>query len=257
MTTVVVAALVAVVAMMVVLWVVSLLVADASIADIFWGLGFVVVAWVSVWRTPVPSVRGSIVPVLVTAWGLRLALHLAVRNLGKGEDSRYRAMRAHHGPRFGWVSLFTVFLFQGALIWIVSLPVQAAIGAGERPLGWMDAVAALLVLAGLVVESVADAQLTRFRRDRFSAGQVMDRGLWRYSRHPNYFGDAVVWWGFGLFGLATGLPWTAVGPLVMTVFLLKVSGVALLESTIVERRPAYRDYIARTSAFLPWPPKRG
>jgi steroid 5-alpha reductase family enzyme len=252
------ASVAAVVAMMIALWVVSLLISDASIVDIFWGLGFVLVAWVSVAVMAAASTRGYLVAVLVTIWGVRLATYLAIRNVGRGEDYRYRAMRAHHGVRFPLVSLGTVFLLQGAIMWTVSLPVQVAVAAGDDlPLGWLDAAGLLLVAAGLCFEAVADAQLSRFKRRPESAGRVMDRGLWRYSRHPNYFGDCLVWWGFGLFGLAAGMWWTILGPAVMTVLLLKVSGVSLLESTIVERRPAYRDYMARTSAFVPWPPRRG
>jgi steroid 5-alpha reductase family enzyme len=251
------ASLAAVVAMMLALWVVSLVIANASIVDIFWGLGFVLVTWVSVAVTPAESTN-YLVAALVTIWGVRLATYLAIRNTGHGEDFRYRTMRAHHGPRFPLVSLGTVFLLQGALMWIVSLPVQAAIAVADGlPLGRLDAAGILLVVAGLGFETVADAQLSRFKKRPESAGRVMDRGLWRYSRHPNYFGDCLVWWGFGAFGLAAGMWWTLLGPAVMTVLLLKVSGVSLLESTIVERRPAYRDYMVRTSAFVPWPPKRG
>lgn len=165
-------------------------------------------------------------------------------------------MRARHGARFPIVSLGTVFLLQGALMWIVSLPLQAAHASGAvAPLGWMDAVGVAFWTGGLVFETVADAQLTRFKQSPATTGLVMDRGLWRYSRHPNYFGDFLVWWGFGLIAVSTGAWWAIVGPLVMSVLLVKVSGVALLESTIVERRPGYREYVARTSAFLPWPPR--
>lgn len=253
-----VGSLVAVIATMCALWVVSLRIANASIVDIFWGPGFVLVAWVSVTLAPAVGPRGYLVAALVTIWGVRLASHLAIRNVGHGEDYRYRAMRAHHGAWFPIVSLGTVFLLQGALMWMVSLPVQAAIARGHgRPLGWIDGAGIAVVVVGLFFETVADAQLARFKRVPANAGQVMDRGLWRYSRHPNYFGDAVAWWGFAAFAVAAGAAWTVVGPIVMTLLLLKVSGVALLESTITERRPAYRDYIARTSAFVPWPPKRG
>lgn len=246
-----------VVSLMVALWLASLILADVSIVDIFWGLGFVTIAWTSHSLTAGPGggPRGWIVAALVTAWGVRLAWHLARRNLGHGEDYRYRAMRAKHGTSFPIVSLGIVFLLQAGLMWIVSLPVQAAQMAGAaRPLGVVDAAALLLWVAGFTIEAVADAQLAAFKVSA-PRGTVMDRGLWRYSRHPNYFGDAVVWWAFGLFGIAAGAWWTLIGPVVMTVLLVRVSGVSLLESTIVDRRPGYRDYIARTSAFLPWPPQ--
>jgi steroid 5-alpha reductase family enzyme len=245
-------------ALMVALWVVSVLVRDASIVDLFWGPGFAVTAWTSHLLTPDPTPRAWLVAILVTLWALRLAAHLARRNLGQGEDSRYRAMRRHHGDRFPLVSLGTVFLLQAGLMWVVSLPLQAVHLRGtEIPLGVLDWLGVALWGVGLTFETVADLQLARFRRTPGQSGQVLERGLWRYSRHPNYFGEFLVWWGFGLIALAAGAWWALVGPAVMTVLLLKVSGVTLLESTIVDRRPGYRDYIARTSAFLPWPPRGG
>ena len=245
-------------ALMVALWVVSVLVKDASIVDLFWGPGFAVIAWTSHLMTSHQSPRAWLVVILVTLWALRLAAHLARRNLGQGEDPRYRAMRRHHGDRFPLVSLGTVFLLQAGLMWVVSLPLQAVHLRGAAiPLGPLDWLGVALWGVGLTFETVADLQLARFRRTPGQSGQVLDRGLWRYSRHPNYFGEFLVWWGFGLIALAAGAWWAIAGPAVMTVLLLKVSGVTLLESTIVERRPGYRDYIARTSAFVPWPPRGG
>jgi steroid 5-alpha reductase family enzyme len=242
--------------LMVVLWLVSLVIADVSIVDIFWGLGFAVIAWTASVLGANPSPRIWLLCAMVTAWGVRLAGHLALRNLGHGEDARYKAMRARRGPSFAATSLGTVFLLQGWLMWIVSLPLQAAEAPGAvAPLGVLDFAGVALWAAGLGCEAIADAQLARFKRSASSAGQVMDRGLWRYSRHPNYFGDFLVWWGFGLIALSTGAWWSLVGPAVMSVLLLKVSGVALLESTIADRRPAYAAYAARTSAFVPWPPR--
>jgi steroid 5-alpha reductase family enzyme len=236
-------------AMMLVLWLVSLRLRDASIVDIAWGVGFALIALASAWRAGGP--RRWLLAALVGAWGLRLAIHLARRNLGHGEDRRYAAMRAHHGARFALVSLVTVFAFQGALMLVIAMPVQAA--QGELGFGWNELLGSALFAGGLACETLADVQLARFKRDPAHAGAVMDGGLWRYSRHPNYFGDACVWWGLYLL---SGAWWTAFAPALMTFFLLRVSGVTLLESTIVERRPAYRDYIARTSAFVPWPPRR-
>jgi len=245
----------AVIALMIALWIVSLMLTDASIVDIFWGLGFVVVAWTAYALTWPGALRPLVVCVMTTVWGVRLAAHLAWRNLGHGEDYRYRAMRQAHGRLFPLVSLGTVFLLQALLMWIVSLPIQAAQAPGATsPLGWIDAAGIALWVTGLSFEAIADAQLARFKRSSSGTGAVMDRGLWRYSRHPNYFGDCLVWWGFGLMAIATGAWWSLAGPVVMTVLLVKVSGVALLEKTITERRPAYREYMARTSAFIPWPP---
>src|SRR5512147_3288325 len=166
-------------------------------------------------------------------------------------------MREARGPRFAAESLVTVFLLQAALMWAISLPLQAAaaLGAG-KPLGLLDAAGALVVLTGVAVEAAADAQLARFLARPDSRGLVMQRGLWRWSRHPNYFGDFVVWWGLGFLGVAAGATWTLAGPALMSVLLLRVSGVTLLEKTISTRRPGYAEYAARTSAFFPWSPRR-
>jgi steroid 5-alpha reductase family enzyme len=234
-------------------WLLSLALRDASIADLFWGPGIGLIGWSNAALTGNWSWRPVLVNVLVTIWALRLALHLFARH--RGEDSRYRALRDTWGPRFPLASLWVVFLLQAVLAWIVSWPVQAVhVGPGSA-FGPVDALGVSLWLAGLVMESVADAQLARFRRDPRNANGVMDKGLWRYSRHPNYFGDCVAWWGIGVIALGQGTWWTLAGPVVMTVLLVRVSGVALLESTIATRRPAYREYIRTTSAFVPWPPR--
>ena len=244
--------------LMALLWLLSLPLRNASIVDIFWGLGFAVIAWTSHAFAGDRSPRAWLVCVLVTVWGARLAVHLARRNIGHGEDYRYRQMRETHGARFPLVSLGTVFLLQAVLMWLVSWPVQAVHVTGTVvPIGVMDGIGVALWAVGLTFEAVADAELAAFRRRADSKGRVLDRGLWRYSRHPNYFGDFLVWWGFGAIAVAAGAWWAIAGSLLMTVLLLKVSGVALLESTIAERRPAYRAYAARTSAFFPWPPRPG
>lgn len=237
------------------LWLVSLVIRDASIVDPFWGPAFVIVTWVAYVAADDPGSRGLLVAVLVSIWGVRLGTHLAVRNLGHGEDFRYQAMRRRWGSRFGIVSLATVFLLQGALAWIVSLPVQMAMVDGGRP-GWLAAAGVALWALGLFFEAVGDLQLVRFKRDPASRGMVMDRGLWRYTRHPNYFGDFAVWWGHFLVAVAAwGSTWTIVGPIVMSALLLRVSGVALLERSIGNRRPGYAEYAARTNAFFPGPRK--
>jgi steroid 5-alpha reductase family enzyme len=241
---------------MVALWALGLALADVSIVDVFWGLGFVMVAhWVRATATGYPP-RAWLVTALVTAWGVRLGGYLLWRNWGGGEDYRYQAMRRHYGARFWLVSLVVVFGLQGVLMWVISLPVQLAV-ASTTPaaLGPFDALGTLLVLVGLGFESVGDWQLARFKGDPANRGRVMDRGLWRYTRHPNYFGDAVVWWGLYAFALATGHPLTIVGPLVMTYLLTRLSGVPLLEKKLAKTRPGYADYIARTSSFIPWPPQ--
>lgn len=240
------------------LWAISVVIRDASIVDIYWGFGFVLVAWVAFAIGDGAYSRQLLLTALVTIWGLRLTVYLAWRNLGKGEDYRYVAMRERWGPRFPLVSLGTVFLLQGALQWIVSLPVQAA-QVPESPEGliWLDWVGVAAWAIGLCFETVGDLQLARFKADPANEGKVLDRGLWRYTRHPNYFGDFMVWWGLYVIALSTGDAWwSIIGPIVMTVLLMRVSGVGMLEKTITSRRPGYEEYIARTSAFFPRPPKR-
>jgi len=247
----------AIAALMLAAWLASLALRDASIVDIVWGLGFIVAAWVSFAVADGSDARRLLVVTLVTLWGLRLAIHLARRNIGKGEDHRYQAMRRRHGSRFPLVSLYLVFGLQGLLMWIVSLPVQAA-QVPDSPSGLvaLDFAGIALWCLGMFFETVGDLQLARFKSDPANGEKVMDRGLWRYSRHPNYFGDFCVWWGLYLIALATGDAWWSVaGPLVMSVLLLRVSGVTLLERHLKRARPGYEDYARRTSEFFPRPPR--
>jgi len=243
-------------AAMLALWLLSLALRNASIVDVFWGLGFVLIAHVTRVTAAGAPARAWLVTALVTAWGVRLGAYLLWRNWGGGEDYRYQAMRRHWGKRFWIASLGIVFGLQGVLMWLISLPVQAAITApAPATLGWLDALGTVLVLTGLAFESIGDLQLARFKADPSTRGHVMDRGLWRYTRHPNYFGDAVVWWGLFCFALATGHPLTMIGPLVMTWLLTRLSGVPLLEKKLARTRPGYAEYVARTSSFVPWPPR--
>ena len=253
-------AAVAVAALMVGTWLVSLVLRNASIVDITWGLGFVLVAWVSALRADAASGAASVLVAMVTVWGLRLGVYLFWRNHGNGEDYRYVAMRRRWGKRFWLISLATVFVLQGALMWIVSLPVQVA-HVGDARDGALAGVALVIGLAlyaiGLLFEVVGDAQLARFKADPTNEGKVMRSGLWRYTRHPNYFGDACVWWGVGIVAQAvTGTWWALLGPLVMNILLLRVSGVALLERSLRKRKPDYAEYVRTTSAFVPRPPRQ-
>jgi steroid 5-alpha reductase family enzyme len=188
-------------------------------------------------------------------WALRLAGYITWRNWGEAEDRRYRDIRARNQPHFALKSLYLVFLLQAVLAWIVALPIVAAT-AGNEPLNWLDALGLVVAVFGFLFETIGDAQLARFRGSPQNAGLVMDRGLWRYTRHPNYFGEFCVWWGFFLVALAAHGWWSAGSPLLMSFLLLRVSGVTLLEKDIGERRPAYRDYVARTNAFFPGAPRR-
>jgi steroid 5-alpha reductase family enzyme len=238
-------------------WLASLTLKNASIVDIIWGLGFVVVAWAVHARADGSPDRQRVLVAMTTLWGLRLAIHLFVRNHGKGEDYRYRAMRKRWGPRFPLISLGTVFAVQGVLMWIVSLPVQLGQVGTSPDLGVMAWIGVAVWVIGLFFETVGDAQLVRFKRDPANAGTVMSLGLWRYTRHPNYFGDACVWWGIAMVAAETSVGrWGLIGAATMTVLLRRVSGVTLLEKSLVKRRAGYDDYVARTSPFIPMPPKR-
>lgn len=247
----------AIVVVMIVTWIVSLVLRDASIVDPVWPFGFVVVAWVTRAVADGLPARQWLLVAMVTIWGLRLSIYLAWRKHGEPEDHRYQAMRRHWGDRFALVSLLTVFALQGVLMWIVSLPAQLGQVRDTPDLGVLAFLGVAVWLVGFTFESVGDAQLARFKADPASKGQVMDRGLWRYTRHPNYFGDACVWWGIALVAAETGIGAIGiVGAVVMTVLLVRVSGVPLLEKSMAKRRPGYADYVARTSSFIPRPPRR-
>ena len=233
-------------------WFASLPLRDASIVDRAWSLLFVAAGASYALLLGAGRPRVLLTLALLICWAARLALHITLRNWGHGEDRRYQQIRRNHEPGFAWKSLYIVFGLQAVLAWIISLPLLGSM-AGERPPGWRDVPGLVLWLAGFLCEWLADSQLTRFRADPGNHGAVMDRGLWRYSRHPNYFGECCLWWGFYLLAASAGAWWTIVAPVLMTVLLLRVSGVALLERDIAERRPAYREYIGRTSAFFPGP----
>lgn len=244
-------------AMMLVLWLFSLVIKNASIVDIAWGGGFVMVAWVSAIAAHGQSLRGNLLLVLSTLWGLRLAGYLAWRNIGHGEDFRYRAMRKHYGVRFPLISLVTVFAVQGALMWVVSLPLQLGQIDSETGVGAIAIAGTIIWVIGFGFESIGDIQLARFKAKPDSAGKVMRTGLWKYTRHPNYFGDSLVWWGMAIVAAESskGRP-GLIGAIAMTYLLMKFSGVPFLEKTITKRRPEYVEYQAATSAFFPRRPKR-
>ena len=237
-------------------WTLSLWRRDAGIIDGFWGSGFVLLAWIYWVLAGGTTERKLLLVILVTLWGLRLTGHIALRNWGEPEDYRYREMREKHGATFPVVSLFKVFLLQGGLMWLISVPLLQAQSA-RAPLNLLDVAGVIVFAVGLVFETIGDLQLVRFRADSGNHGRVLRTGLWRFTRHPNYFGDAAVWWGFFLIALATpGSAWTVFSPLLMTFFLLKVSGVVMLEKKLVESRPEYAEYVASTSAFVPWFPRK-
>lgn len=236
-------------------WLYSLYANDVSIVDSMWSLMFLLAgAWYAFSGLP-DGPRELLMLGMVLLWSLRLAAHITWRNHGRDEDPRYQKIRENNQPNFRWKSIYIVFGLQAALAWFISLPLLAA-ASGQRPLGLLDLAAVMLWGVGLFFEAVGDYQLAKFRADPDNEGKVLQSGLWRLTRHPNYFGDFCVWWGFYLLALAAGGWWSLLSPLLMTFLLLKVSGVALLEKDITERRPKYADYIARTNAFFPGPPSR-
>jgi len=237
-------------------WVVSVLKRDVSIVDGVWA--FMLLAAATVYATGAKPYTGrtTLILTLVVLWGLRLSGHIIHRNWGEPEDRRYRDIRQKYEPHFALKSLGLIFWFQAGLAWIISMPLWPAL---TIPIdgGAFDVLAVTVWTVGMIFEGIGDWQLSQFKADPDNHGKVMDRGLWHYTRHPNYFGECLIWWSFYLFAVPTGAWWTIVGPILLTYLLLKFSGVTLMEQTIVERRPAYREYIAQTNAFLPGPPKQG
>lgn len=241
--------------LMVATWVASLVRQDASLVDRVWGLAFVVIAWTYALADGQFTPRTWLVLALVTVWGLRLSIYLTARNWGKGEDRRYRDMREKRPDTFALRSLVTIFLLQGVLAWLISVPLLGAVTVGDGGLIWLDLVAIVVWIVGFAFEAGGDWQLSRFLADPDNRGKVMDRGFWRYTRHPNYFGDTVVWWSYGLAALAAGAWWGLGGSLLMTVLIVKVSGVALTEKNMGgdSKRQGYDEYVHRTNAFIPGP----
>jgi steroid 5-alpha reductase family enzyme len=242
---------------MTLLWLVSLRIKNSSIVDIFWGTGFVIASWVYFMLTPDGFIlRKLLISILVTLWGLRLSAHILRRNWGKGEDFRYQKWREEGGDKWWWQSYLQVFLLQGILMWVISVPLLAAqFYTTLNHLTFLDFLGVALWAMGFYFEAAGDFQLSRFKADPANKGKVMDRGVWRFTRHPNYFGDAAQWWGYYLIAVSAGGWWTVFSPVLMTVFLLRVSGVTLLEKTLADR-PGYREYIETTNAFLPWFPRK-
>jgi len=234
-------------------WLLSLPLRNVSASQALWSLMLFACGVVYALKSDPRAPRLSLVLWLLAAWAARLAVYLTARNAGNGEDRRHQALRERHQPRFALKSLYLVFWSQAALAWIVSLPLRGAF-ASIRPLGLLDGVGAALWVVGFVVETASDWQLARFRRDPANAEAVLDRGLWRYARHPNYFGEACVWWGFACIAVSAGAWWALPGPLLLTWRL--AGGIRPLESASGNRRPRYADYVLKTNAFFPAPPRK-
>jgi len=236
-------------------WLLSLVKRDVSIVDSLWPLMFLLAGATFYATLPAVGPRAELVLALVVLWAVRLFAYITWRNWGEAEDRRYQAIRANNQPNFALKSLYIVFGFQGLIAWIVSVPLLTAM-ASAATLTILDYVGIGVWSVGMIFEAGGDYQLMRFKTDPSNRGKILDQGLWRYTRHPNYFGNACIWWGFGIIAVAGGAWWAPISPLLMTFLLLKVSGVSLLEKDIGDRRPEYADYIARTSAFVPCPPRK-
>lgn len=238
------------------LWfIVSLLKKRNDVADVAWGLGFVLLAWSAFVLSDGPGVRGILVNILVSIWGVRLAWHIHSRNRGRTEDYRYLAWRTAWGKWFYVRSYAQVYLLQGFLLFLVASPVLLINRSVATGLGMLDALGMAVWLVGFSFEAVGDAQLARFIKDPVNKGKLMQGGLWAYTRHPNYFGEVTQWWGLWLVALSVPGGWLGIiGPMMITFLILKVSGVPMLERKMQEH-PEFAAYERRVSMFIPLPPR--
>jgi len=247
-----------IISMMTILWIFSIILKNVSIVDIFWGFGYVLVGIFYYLFSEGYELRKLVVLILVAVWGLRLTIYLAWRNIGKGEDFRYQEFRRKYGEhRYWWFSFFQTFLLQGILMWLISAPL---LGAQHMPvsdnLNIFDYIGIAFWIIGFTFEAGGDFQLAKFKKNPANKGKVLDTGFWKYTRHPNYFGDSAVWWGFGFISIAAGSYIPVLGSILMTALIIKVSGVAMLEKSLKDKKPEYKAYIEKTSAFIPWFPKK-
>ena len=234
-------------------WILSLFTKNVNLVDSMWSLFFVVASITCLVSLDTSSSRHLAIATMVFIWAIRLTTHLTQRNWGKPEDSRYQVIRKNNEPYFKYKSIYIIFGLQAIWAAIISAPLIASF-IDVRPYSFLDKIGLLIVLFGIIYETIADKQLKKFLSKK--SNKVMDQGLWHYSRHPNYFGEFLVWWGFYLISIGSGYWFTIISPILMSILLLKVSGAELLESTIVNRRPGYKNYIKNTSAFFPWPSKK-
>ena len=238
------------------MFIVGLRARDNSLIDIAYGPAFVVASWGAWLFAGSAAFRPLLLLVLVTLWGLRLGLHIGLRHRGKGEDFRYQAFREAWGKTIIWRSFLQIYMLQGAVVFLVALPIQLVIATPGRGPRWTDLLGVLLFGLGFLFEAVGDWQLTRFKKNPAHRGQTIEEGLWRYTRHPNYFGEAVLWWGIFIIGLGSPLGlWGLISPLTICFLLLKVSGIPMLEAKYLGN-PQFEAYKARTNAFFPWFPKK-
>jgi len=230
-------------------WVISLIKKDVSVVDSLWSLFFIIAALAVFNNLAEVSDRAILVLLLVTVWGLRLSAYITLRHWGHEEDHRYQIIRENNQPRFAFKSLYMIFAFQALVAWVVALPLFYAINS-TAPLMLLDGLALLLWLVGMFFETVSDYQLYQFKKNPDNKGKILTQGLWKYSRHPNYFGEFLVWWGFFVFALSNYGYISIISPMIMTFLLLKFSGVSLLEKTMIKRQ-GYERYMDHTNAFIP------
>ena len=237
-----------------ILWIWSIYLKDVSIVDIFWGLGFVILNIFYVFNSGDLNSRKILLLVLVSIWGLRLSIYLAYRNIGKGEDFRYQEFRRKFGPkRYWWLSYFQAFLLQGALMILISITLLGMSFTSQlKTLSTLDYIGIGIWLIGFIFEAGGDYQLMRFKKNTNNKGTLLITGFWKYTRHPNYFGDAAVWWSYGIFSISAGAYWQVIGSILMTLIIIKISGVTLLEKSLKQTKTAYSDYVDKTSSFFPW-----
>lgn len=252
------AAAVSIWVLMTLIWLISLKLKNTSIVDIIWGFGFVMVNWVVFFLTPDGFAdRKWILNILVTIWGLRLATHIFLRNHGKPEDFRYAAWREQYGKKWWWYSYLQTFMLQGLLMFLISAPlIHTQATTTPSNIGLLEIAGIIIWVIGFFFETVGDLQLEKFKKNPANKGKLLNYGVWRYTRHPNYFGDSAQWWGFYLIAAGSTLGFlTIFSPIIMTYFLIKVSGVAMLEKSMADRKPGYKEYMQKTNAFIPWFPK--
>jgi len=248
----------AIIILMSFLWIISVFKKNVSIVDPFWSIAFITAGITYFLNTNGSQNRKILVLLLLLVWGIRLFLYLGWRNWGKSEDFRYKQFRKDYGEkRYWWFSFFQVFLLQGILAWLISAPLLAAMYFGENiPLQLIDFLASFVWLVGFIFESRGDYQLAKFKSKEENKNKLLTQGLWKFTRHPNYFGDATVWLGFTLFSISVNCFFPIFSFALMTFLIVKVSGVTLLEKTLINKKPDYKEYIKKTNAFFPWFPKK-
>lgn len=229
---------------------------DNSVVDVAWGIGFILVALLTFFIDPIFTLRSVLITGLVIVWGTRLAVHIYLRNRGKGEDFRYAKWRKDWGKTFIWRSYFQIFMLQGLLLLIISYPIILVNQSEADGIKALDVAGMAVWMIGLLFEAIGDYQLRAFKKNPENRGKIMSSGLWKYTRHPNYFGEVSCWWGIFLIALSVERGWTGViSPLAITFLLLRVSGITMLEKKY-EGNQEYEAYARKTSPFFPWFPKK-